>query len=55
MRIIPRLGHAPTTLTLNVYSRVLPAMQQAAARRLESLLSGKNRHRSNLAHYRHTK
>ncbi|HUQ33630.1 MAG TPA: site-specific integrase [Pyrinomonadaceae bacterium] len=38
-----RLGHASITLTLDVYSHVLPTMQQAAAERLESLLYGKKK------------
>ncbi|HEX8139021.1 MAG TPA: tyrosine-type recombinase/integrase [Pyrinomonadaceae bacterium] len=33
-----RLGHASVTLTLDVYSHVLPTMQQAAAERLEKIL-----------------
>lgn len=33
-----RLGHANVSLTLNVYSHVLPTMQQAAAERLEKLV-----------------
>jgi integrase len=36
-----RLGHASITLTLDVYSHVLPTMQQAAAERLEKLLYSK--------------
>lgn len=36
-----RLGHASITLTLDVYSHVLPTMQEAASRKLESLLYGK--------------
>ena len=35
-----RLGHASAALTLDVYSHVLPDMQQKAAHRLESLLFG---------------
>ena len=35
-----RLGHASATLTLDVYSHVLPDMQQRAAEKLESLLFG---------------
>jgi integrase len=35
-----RLGHASAALTLDVYSHVLPDMQQRAAERLESLLFG---------------
>lgn len=33
-----RLGHASITLTLDVYSHVLPSMQQSATQKLESLL-----------------
>src|SRR5215216_4760731 len=33
-----RLGHASVAMTLDVYSHVLPTMQQAAADRLERLL-----------------
>jgi len=33
-----RLGHAGIAMTLDVYSHVLPSMQQAAADKLESLL-----------------
>lgn len=36
-----RLGHASITLTLDVYSHVLPTMQEAASQKLESLLYGK--------------
>jgi integrase len=35
-----RLGHASVTLTLDVYSHVLPTMQEAAADKLERLLYG---------------
>jgi integrase len=35
-----RLGHASAALTLDVYSHVLPDMQQRAAERLEGLLFG---------------
>ncbi len=38
-----RLGHATITLTLDVYSHVLPTMQQAAAAKLESLLYSKKK------------
>ena len=34
-----RLGHASITLTLDVYSHVLPDMQKAAIDKLESILS----------------
>ena len=33
-----RLGHASVAITLDVYSHVLPNMQQEAAERLEALL-----------------
>lgn len=33
-----RLGHASITLTLDVYSHVLPDMQQGASEKLESIL-----------------
>jgi hypothetical protein len=33
-----RLGHASITLTLDVYSYMLPNMQKAAAEKLENLL-----------------
>jgi integrase len=35
-----RLGHASITLTLDVYSHVLPTMQEAASQKLEKLLYG---------------
>jgi integrase len=35
-----RLGHASAALTLDVYSHVLPDMQQHAAERVEDLLFG---------------
>ncbi len=35
-----RLGHASAALTLDVYSHVLPDMQQQAAERMEALLFG---------------
>lgn len=36
--VAERLGHASTTMTLDVYSHVLPTMQQRAAERLEEML-----------------
>ncbi len=33
-----RLGHASVALTLDIYSHVLPSMQQQAAERLEAML-----------------
>ncbi len=33
-----RLGHASVALTLDIYSHVLPSMQQQAAERLEAIL-----------------
>lgn len=44
-----RLGHASVALTLDVYSHVLPSMQQAASEKLETLVFSK------VAHNRHTK
>ncbi len=38
-----RLGHASITLTLDVYSHVLPTMQEAASQRLESILYGQKK------------
>lgn len=38
-----RLGHASVTLTLDVYSHVLPTMQEAASKKLEILLYGKKK------------
>jgi integrase len=35
-----RLGHASITLTLDVYTHVLPNMQQRAAEGLEKLMFG---------------
>jgi integrase len=35
-----RLGHASVTMTLDVYSHVLPTMQQAASDKLEEMLFG---------------
>ena len=37
-----RLGHATITLTLDVYSHVLPTMQEAASEKLEQMLFAKN-------------
>ena len=33
-----RLGHTSISLTLNIYSHVQPAMQEAAAQKLDALL-----------------
>jgi integrase len=33
-------GHASVTLTLDVYSHVLPTMQEAASEKLEAILFG---------------
>lgn len=33
-----RLGHATVTITLDVYSHVLPNMQQEAAERLDAMI-----------------
>ncbi|HEX8146578.1 MAG TPA: tyrosine-type recombinase/integrase [Pyrinomonadaceae bacterium] len=35
-----RLGHASITLTLDVYSHVLPTMQESASQKMESILFG---------------
>jgi integrase len=43
-----RLGHSTVVLTLDTYSHVLPSMQKAASKRLESIVLG------NAAHQRHT-
>ncbi len=34
------LGHASITLTLDIYSHVLPGMQEESAARLNALLTG---------------
>lgn len=44
-----RLGHASITLTMDVYSHVLPDMQQAASDKLESLLFNKTGTLANLS------
>ncbi len=36
------LGHASVALTLNVYSHVLPHMQEEAAQRMAALIEGEN-------------
>ncbi len=36
-----RLGHSTSAVTLNIYSHVLPGMQEEAARRLEAQLMGR--------------
>ena len=38
MLLSERLGHASITLTLDVYSHVLPDMQKAATDKLENIL-----------------
>jgi len=38
--ISEQLGHASVAFTLDVYSHVLPHMQEAAAKKVESLLFG---------------
>lgn len=40
-----RLGHASVAITLDVYSHVLPGMQEQAAERLDDLLYGESRTR----------
>jgi integrase len=37
-----RLGHASVTLTLDVYSQVLPNMQESASEQLEAIIFRKN-------------
>jgi hypothetical protein len=37
---VQRLGHKRIEITLGIYARVLPSMQQDAARRLGALLHG---------------
>ena len=34
------LGHSQISLTLNTYSHVLPALQEAAAAKMNSVLTG---------------
>ena len=34
-----RLGHSQISVTLDIYSHVLPSMQEEAAQRLDALLS----------------
>lgn len=38
--VAERLGHASTVMTMDVYSHVLPSMQEAAAEKLEKMLFG---------------
>ena len=38
--VAERLGHASTVMTLDVYSHVLPTMQEAAADKLDAILFG---------------
>ncbi len=38
--VAERLGHSSTVMTMDVYSHVLPDMQEAAADKLERLLFG---------------
>ena len=38
--VAERLGHSSTVMTMDVYSHVLPSMQEAAAEKLERLLYG---------------
>ena len=37
-----RLGHASVSFTLDVYSHVMPGLQEAAAAKFESLMQGEN-------------
>ncbi len=39
--VAERLGHAKTTLTLDLYAHVLPGMQESAAIRLDAMLFGR--------------
>ncbi|HEX8196389.1 MAG TPA: tyrosine-type recombinase/integrase [Pyrinomonadaceae bacterium] len=39
--VAERLGHATITLTIDVYSHVLPTMQEAATEKLERMLFAK--------------
>jgi integrase len=38
-----RLGHASIQITLDTYSHVAPGLQQAAARRFDDILTGKDK------------
>jgi integrase len=38
--VAERLGHSSTVMTMDVYSHVLPDMQEAAAEKLERMLFG---------------
>jgi integrase len=39
--IMETLGHSQISLTLNTYSHVLPALQEAAASKMDAILSGR--------------
>ena len=41
--VAERLGHASVTLTLDVYTHVLPDMQKAATEKLEAMLYANRR------------
>lgn len=45
-----RLGHSTISLTLDIYSHVLPTMQAQAVEKLETILYGNKAAQSNLAH-----
>jgi integrase len=38
--VMEQLGHSTITLTMNVYSHVIPATAREAAERMDALLSG---------------
>lgn len=48
-----RLGHSTTTLTMDVYSHVLPTMQAEAARTIDKVLGGTDRDEQD-GQYRHS-
>jgi integrase len=41
--VMETLGHSQISLTMNVYSHVIPALQRDAADRMEALLTGSGR------------
>lgn len=52
--ISEQLGHASVSLTMDVYSHVLPHMQEEAAAQVQAHLWGDEVHESGLAHIWHT-
>jgi len=40
--VMETLGHSQISLTMDTYSHVLPALQQEAARQMDSLLVARN-------------